>query len=78
MLPNNLAFTPDGQYAFVTETFRPAPNGATQRSQIPPGQQLAVINVSNPQQPTVDHTNPNRPTLNMIHNVRVEQLTFGK
>lgn len=51
--PNNLAFTPDGQFAFVTETFAPAPQGATERSQIPPGQQLAVIDVSNPRQPKV-------------------------
>lgn len=51
--PSNLAFTPDGRYAFVTETYRPAPEGATERSQIPPGQQLFVIDLSNPQQPTV-------------------------
>ncbi|MDZ8239911.1 MAG: beta-propeller fold lactonase family protein [Nostoc sp. ChiQUE01a] len=51
--PNNLAFTPDGRFAFVTETFRPAPQGATERSQIPPGRQLAVIEVSQPQQPKV-------------------------
>jgi DNA-binding beta-propeller fold protein YncE len=51
--PNNLAFTPDGKYAFVTETFRPAPESATERSQIPPGQQLKVIDLSNPQQPKV-------------------------
>jgi len=51
--PNNLAFTPDGNYAFVTETFQPAPEGANERSQIPLGQQLSVIDVSNPQQPEI-------------------------
>jgi hypothetical protein len=51
--PSNLGFTSDGQYALVTETYRPTPEGATERSQIPPGQQLFVIDLSNSQQPRV-------------------------
>ncbi|MBD2057389.1 beta-propeller fold lactonase family protein [Oculatella sp. FACHB-28] len=51
--PNNLAFTPDGQFAFITETFAPAPEGATLRSEIPSGQRLTVVSLSNLQQPQV-------------------------
>lgn len=51
--PNNLAFTPDGQFAFVTETFAPAPKGATLRSEIPSGQRLTVIDLSDLQQPQI-------------------------
>lgn len=49
--PNNLAFTPDGQFAFVTETFAPAPKGATLQSEIPSGRRLTVVDLSNLQQP---------------------------
>jgi DNA-binding beta-propeller fold protein YncE len=67
--PNNLAFTPDGNYAFVAETFQPAPDGATERSQIPPGQWLSVIDVSNPQQPElIDQINlGTRPMAVAVH-----------
>lgn len=51
--PNNLAFTPDGRFAFVTETFAPAPLGATRRSDIPSGRLLSAIDLNNPQQPRI-------------------------
>ncbi|MBD2102344.1 beta-propeller fold lactonase family protein [Leptolyngbya sp. FACHB-261] len=51
--PNNLAFTPDEKYAFVTETFAPAPKGATLRSDIPSGRLLTVIDLRNPQHPKI-------------------------
>ena len=51
--PNNLALTPDGNYAFVAENFGPAPERATLFSEIPSGRLLTVIDLSNPQQPQV-------------------------
>jgi len=51
--PNNLALTPDGRFAFVTETFAPAPKSATLRSEIPSGRRLTVVNLSSLQQPRI-------------------------
>jgi hypothetical protein len=51
--PYALALTSDGRTAFVVETLGAMPAGATRREQLPPGQQLVAINLSNPSRPTV-------------------------
>jgi Lactonase, 7-bladed beta-propeller len=51
--PYALALSPDGQTAFVVETLGAMPAGATRREQLPPGNQLVAINLSNPRRPTV-------------------------
>jgi 6-phosphogluconolactonase (cycloisomerase 2 family) len=45
--------TADGRTAFVVETLGFATPGATTREQLPPGQQLTRIDLSNPRRPTV-------------------------
>jgi len=67
--PNNLALTPDGNFAFVTETFGSAPKGAKLLSEIPQGRRLTVINLSNPKQPRiVDQLDlGNRPMAVAVH-----------
>ncbi|NJM90607.1 MAG: hypothetical protein HC847_29295 [Hydrococcus sp. RU_2_2] len=45
--------TADGSTAFVVETLGFATPGATTREQLPPGQQLTRIDLSNPRRPTV-------------------------
>lgn len=51
--PYALALSPDGQTAFVVETLGAMPVGATRREQLPPGNQLVAINLSNLRRPTV-------------------------
>lgn len=52
--PYAFDLTPDGQTAFVVETLAPPPAGATQRDQLPPGQQLAMIDLSDLRRPSVE------------------------
>lgn len=51
--PNNLAFTPDQKYVFVTEAEGQAPEGATRRSELPAGEHIRVIDLSDPKKPRV-------------------------
>jgi DNA-binding beta-propeller fold protein YncE len=51
--PYALALSPDGSTAYVVETLGAMPIGATRREQLPPGNQLVAINLSNPSRPTV-------------------------
>jgi len=51
--PYALALSPDGRTAFVVETLGATPAGATRREQLPSGQQLVAINLSNPSRPEV-------------------------
>lgn len=51
--PYAFDLTSDGQTAFVVETLAPPPPGATQRDQLPPGQQLTMIDLSDPRRPSV-------------------------
>ncbi|NJM72851.1 MAG: lactonase family protein [Scytonema sp. RU_4_4] len=51
--PYALALSPDSQTAFVVETLKPIPVGATRREQLPPGNQLVAIDLSNPRRPVV-------------------------
>ncbi len=51
--PYALALSPDGQTAFVVETLGAMPAGATRREQLPPGNQVVAIDLSNPRRPTV-------------------------
>lgn len=51
--PYALALSPNGQSAFVVETLGAIPAGATRREQLPPGNQLVVIDLSNPRRPAV-------------------------
>ncbi|MBW4566846.1 MAG: lactonase family protein [Tolypothrix carrinoi HA7290-LM1] len=51
--PYALALSPNGRTAFVVETQGAMPVGATRREQLPPGNQLVAINLSNPRRPAV-------------------------
>jgi DNA-binding beta-propeller fold protein YncE len=51
--PYALALSPDGRTAYVVETLGAVPTGATRREQLPPGNQLVEIDLSNPSRPTV-------------------------
>jgi DNA-binding beta-propeller fold protein YncE len=51
--PYALALSLDGQTAFVVETLGAMPVGATRREQLPPGNQLVAIDLSNPRRPVV-------------------------
>ncbi|WP_404790711.1 beta-propeller fold lactonase family protein [Altericista sp. CCNU0014] len=51
--PYALALSPDGRTAYVVETLGAMPTGATRREQLPPGNQLVAIDLSNPSRPTV-------------------------
>lgn len=51
--PYALALSPDGRIAFVVETLGAMPVGATGREQLPPGNQLVAIDLSNPLHPAI-------------------------
>lgn len=51
--PYALDLSPDGRMAFVVETLGAMPAGATRREQLPPGQQLVAIDLSEPNRPVV-------------------------
>jgi hypothetical protein len=51
--PYALALSPDNRTAFVVETLGSMPIGATRREQLPPGNQLVAIDLSNPRRPAV-------------------------
>jgi 6-phosphogluconolactonase (cycloisomerase 2 family) len=51
--PYALALSPDSRTAFVVETLKAIPVGATRREQLPPGNQLVAIDLSNPRRPIV-------------------------
>jgi DNA-binding beta-propeller fold protein YncE len=51
--PYALALSPDSRTAFVVETLKATPIGATRREQLPPGNQLVAIDLSNPRRPKV-------------------------
>ncbi|NJK52031.1 MAG: hypothetical protein HC936_02960 [Leptolyngbyaceae cyanobacterium SU_3_3] len=51
--PYALALSSDSQTAFVVETLGAMPVGATRREQLPPGNQLVAIDLSNPRRPNV-------------------------
>jgi DNA-binding beta-propeller fold protein YncE len=51
--PYALALSPDRRTAFVVETLEAMPVGATRREQLPPGNQLVAIDLSNPRVPSV-------------------------
>lgn len=44
--PNNLAISPDGRFAFVTELYGPAPAGQTAIGATPDGQKLTMVELS--------------------------------
>ncbi|MGL5925668.1 hypothetical protein [Chroococcidiopsis sp.] len=54
--PSNLAISQDGRFAYVTEVDRPPPSGATQRTQLQPGQNINAIDLSNPTSPRIVQT----------------------
>lgn len=54
--PSNLAISQDGRFAYVTEVDRPPPSGATQRTQLQPGQNINAIDLSNPASPRIVQT----------------------
>ncbi|MBE9018909.1 hypothetical protein C7Y66_22910 [Chroococcidiopsis sp. CCALA 051] len=54
--PSNLAISQDGRFAYVTEVDRPPPPGATQRTQLQPGQNINAIDLSNPTSPRIVQT----------------------
>jgi DNA-binding beta-propeller fold protein YncE len=51
--PYALALSPDRRTAFVVETLGAMPIGATRRQQLPPGNRLVAIDLSNPRRPVV-------------------------
>lgn len=51
--PYALALSPDHRTAFVVETLGAMPTNATRREQLPSGNQLVAIDVSNPRRPVV-------------------------
>ncbi|KAB8334675.1 lactonase family protein [Scytonema tolypothrichoides VB-61278] len=51
--PYALTLSPDSRTAFIVETLQAMPVGATRREQLPPGNQLVAIDLSNPRRPTV-------------------------
>jgi DNA-binding beta-propeller fold protein YncE len=51
--PYALALSPDRRTAFVVETLGAMPIGATRREQLPPGNRLVAIDLSNPRRPSV-------------------------
>lgn len=51
--PYALALSPDSRTAFVVETLKATPIDATRREQLPPGNQLVAIDLSNPRRPKV-------------------------
>jgi DNA-binding beta-propeller fold protein YncE len=51
--PYALDLSPDGRTAYVVETLGAMPAGATRREQLPPGQQLVAIALSNSRRPVV-------------------------
>lgn len=53
--PSNLAISQDGRFAYVTEVDRPPPPGATQRTQLQPGQNINAIALS-PTSPRIVQT----------------------
>jgi len=54
--PSNLAISQDGRFAYVTEVDRPPPPGATQRTQLQPGQNINAIDLSSPTSPRIVQT----------------------
>ncbi|MBW4657992.1 MAG: lactonase family protein [Drouetiella hepatica Uher 2000/2452] len=52
--PYAFDLTANGQTAFVVETLAAPPIGATQRDQLPPGQQLVMIDLSDSRRPRVE------------------------
>lgn len=51
--PEALALSPDGRTAFVVEYVGQRPAGATTRNDLPPGQLLTMVDLTNPRQPRV-------------------------
>ncbi len=54
--PSNLAITPDGRFAFVTEVDEPPPAGATRREELRPGRQVSVVDLRDAAAPRVIQT----------------------
>lgn len=54
--PSNLAITPDGRFAFVTEVDEPPPAGATRREELRPGRRVSVVDLRDPSAPRVIQT----------------------
>ncbi|WP_017327913.1 beta-propeller fold lactonase family protein [Synechococcus sp. PCC 7336] len=51
--PTAVAVSPDGKWAFVVETFGPRPNGGEQFGDLPIGNALTVVDLSNPRNPRI-------------------------
>lgn len=54
--PYAFSLTPDGKTAFVVETLGSMPPGATRREQLPPGQQLVAVDLSDSSKPRIRDT----------------------
>lgn len=54
--PSNLAVSPDGRFAFVTEVDQPPPPGATRREDLRPGRRVTVVDLRDPAAPRVAQT----------------------
>ncbi|MBW4695566.1 MAG: lactonase family protein [Lyngbya sp. HA4199-MV5] len=65
--PHALSLSPDGKTAFVVETQGTPPPGATQRSELPDGQQLVAVDLSKPKQPKVLRTLAIAPKPETVH-----------
>lgn len=65
--PHAMSISPDGETAFVVETQGAIPPGATRRDQLPVGQQLVAIDLSNPRQPRVLQTLTIAPKPETVH-----------
>jgi DNA-binding beta-propeller fold protein YncE len=51
--PSGLALSADGGFAYVAETDRPPPAGATRRGELPPGPGVSVVDLRDPARPRV-------------------------
>jgi DNA-binding beta-propeller fold protein YncE len=65
--PYALALSPDGRTAFVVETLGAVPVGATRREQLPPGNQLVAIDLSDPARPTIQSQMAITPKPETVH-----------
>jgi DNA-binding beta-propeller fold protein YncE len=54
--PSNVAVSGDGKHAYVTEVAGPAGEGLAKRSELPPGTQVTVVDLSKPAAPKVVQT----------------------
>jgi DNA-binding beta-propeller fold protein YncE len=65
--PYAMALSPNGRTVFVVETLGAAPAGATRREQLPPGNQLVAIDLSDPTRPTIQSQMAIAPKPETVH-----------